>query len=390
MKKYHRGLITVSVLFVAIIATVAAIGWRADTEPEVATPHFGLSAIAEQLGDITRIAITPTDEWLLVASREGSIRALRYGDSQWKLQGALFYTLPATSELHLTGLTVSADFNRTGDVFALYSANDAQVQHNRIMRLQFTVIDGQAEAQQPTLIYDQVASDPTVHLGAAASVIINDVGHLLVSVSSGNDAQLARNLNSEQGKILLMQRDGSNPLGARPYPEASRIQVIGVSDVQSLQLNADDPDSRFAIIDHSVFGDRLLYAPLLAASGKPDFGWDGSQLSFQKGQLYGWDDSENIHDVAFYPGRYANVPASSATESNLLLTARGSDTKHSAIYLGHLVASDNTFTLSLQTLTDQIIIGTTESLSGLASNESLGTVYFGGEDGALYQLKPSL
>mgnify|MGYP003392876087 CR=1 FL=1 len=309
---------------------------------------FKISKLADNIGSISRIRITPDGSTMLVATLSGNIIAFNKINGEFKRQDKPFFSLKTNlpgfppRESGLSGLVFSADFEKSGDVFLLYSfLEDKDVLKNRITRVHFTKEKNEAYGEAPVLIFEGNTDSETSHqIEGGVGVMVKGVSHLLFNVGDATKADNAGDLKKEAGKVMLIQRDGSSPLGERPFPDYPKIQSINLRNAFDIAFNPYDPFKRFAIGDTGMDRfDRFLYLKIADLSGMPQKGlnlaWNGTEESLQlpvkdenisgspEGVLYRWNPTETVTDVVFYPGGTGGIPSSNANESYVLLNVWG-------------------------------------------------------------------
>ena len=167
---------------------------------------------------------------------------------------------------------------------------------------------------------------------------------------------------------MLMQIDGSNPMGARPYPRYPKIQAIGVRNVYDLSVYL--PTAEVYFTDNGPeANDRLVIAPLFNAN-QFDFGWDGTPASMLTATENGEDKPQYIVDSWPTPVAPVDIIADSLGRYmvNVFSTPRSATTE---MLLGEKVGDEWE--------TTQIVrpTGAVGNILGLALSFRSGTLFFG-------------
>ena len=111
-------------------------------------------------------------------------------------------------------------------------------------------------------------------------LMIEGKPHLMFLIGEGFDGKRAQNPEEEGGKVILIQEDGSDPVGPRPFVENPKVEAIGIRNAYVVAKNDGDPQKRYLIADTGPNKyDRLIYTKLGSGENlKPiNFGWDGNQ-----------------------------------------------------------------------------------------------------------------
>lgn len=321
---------------------------------EVHTPYnFKISLLASNLGQISRLRMSPDGTTLLVGTLAENIYAFRKQNGVFVKQEKPFFN-PKTNlpgfppeESGLSGIVFGADFEMSKDLFLLHAARTGQTEDgdeilkNRITRLRVVEHADGIYGEDPMLIFEgNVSSQPSHQIQGGTALVIQGKAHLMFNVGDTIDAQKSHDLSKDAGKVMLIQRDGSNPLGPRPYPESPNVQAVGLRNAYDIVMNPYDPEHRFAIGDTGTDRfDRLLYGKLIDMTGEtngaPDLKWDGTNESLEKPVpdvnlpwspemvLHRWDPTQTVNDIVFYPGGVGGIPASNDRASYALLAIWG-------------------------------------------------------------------
>lgn len=422
------------VLVLACIAVLAAAAWfwaSGSMAPKVTekptlnytpvdTKHFRVSLFAENMGSLTRIRFTPDGDTMLVSTLNENIYAFhRVGDKFVKQEKPFFSLktgLPGfpPEESGLSGMVLGADFETSGDIFLLYTANEKEQLKNRVTRITFKRDGDDVIGTNPTLIFEgNTISQPSHQIQGGVGVMIGGVGHLMFNVGDAVEAKNAHDLSKEAGKVMLIKRDGGAPLGPRPFPQNPKIQAIGLRNAFDLALNPFDPLGRFILGDTGTGNnDRLIYGKLLDTQGKSNQGidlqWDGNDPSLEKSildlntsgtpemVLHRFAPTQTIDDAVFFEGGWGRIPKSDAKTSNVLLSIWGqtgstNNTPGKKILLGKLDISGSQprITLSDFIVRSELGQGKMGHPLGLAVDPKTSAIYFGDIiEGNIYKVEP--
>lgn len=248
---------------------------------------YMVEIVSSKLASPTRIKLTPNGNHLLVSLATGELVALdRRGDG-WSEPYVVtkvetkFPGFPP-DEAGLTGIILSGQFAENGKIFLLYTfkEEDGEIQ-NRISVVTIKEDKGKLTGSDPKLVYQaNIAGAGSHQITDGVAIEIEGKPHLVFSVGEGFDGKRAQNPAEEGGKIILIQEDGSDPLGPRPYSENPKVEAMGIRNAYVMAKNPKDADGRFLIGDSGPDKyDRLIYTKLATGqTAKPlNFGWDGDQ-----------------------------------------------------------------------------------------------------------------
>lgn len=309
-----------------------------------------LTRIAQDLGPIVRTEFSPDGRVLLVGRLSGEVLALvrdAADPTVWQLQADPVVTI-ATSfpgfppdENGLSGIAFAADYTTSQEVFFAYTIKlDSGLFRNRVARMKLVETAGRWSGEDLTDIFEANAPTAASHqIQDIEGVLVQEQSHVLFLVGEGFKAERALSLAEEAGKLMLIQRDGQDPLGTRPYPDSPKLQAIGIRNAPDLAINSHDPARRIAIVDtgHDNY-DRLIYGKFLDEAGGRltglNLGWDGSTESLAADRsdpnspgtpntmLYRWDPTETATNVVFHPGK-GRIDAATEQEVSIFINLFG-------------------------------------------------------------------
>ena len=390
---------------------------------EVQPGTFKINVLTDQLGTITRIKISPDGEMMLVSDLAGTVWVFRKeqnsegiveNDGNFVKQEKPFYKIETgftgfPNENGLTGIAFGADFSDSKDIFLLYAIDlGKDGAKNRITRISYEE-DGSGNL---------VGTDP-VNVFAGAHQIQNGLGvmiqgkpHLLFSLGENYNPPDSKDLTKEAGKIMLIQRDGSDPVGTRPFSGHPKICTKGIRNVYGFDIDLNDPELRVAFLDNGPnLNDRLGYAKLIDPDGELaggyDFNWDGEDDPITKvvpdinvqsspnSLLHIWDQTVSPDEVIFYPGK-GTIPASDDKTSYALVllfgqTGTSDNEKGKEILLAKIDRSSFQPKVSFTTLIHRSDKATEFAGNplGLAYDPVTLKIYFGDlVEGRIYEVEP--
>lgn len=246
---------------------------------------FEISILAKDLAAPTRLKITPDGEYLLVTQITGEVLAFKRMGAGWE-NSPLLITKVNTKfpgfppdEAGLVGMVFSKDYLKNGKLFLLYTYKDKDGKtKNRISESVLRERNGNLTGSKPKLIYEaNIAGNPSHQITDAINVDVEGKPHLLFLIGEGFDAKRAQDPSLEAGKLILIQEDGSRPLGTRPYPQNPKIQALGIRNGYVLAKNPLDSEGRIALTDTGPdHYDRVIYTNPFRKNSL-NFGWDGDE-----------------------------------------------------------------------------------------------------------------
>jgi hypothetical protein len=362
-----------------------------------------VSIFDEEIAGISHIEITPDGNYMLVATLQGTIWVYQNIDGMFRRQTKPFFTLSTSQpgfppeEAGLTGIGLGADFESSGDVFLTYSfAVEKKSFRNRVMRLTFSKKGKNVVGTSPTQIFEAKTPGSGSHqIQKGVGVMVEGKPHFIFTIGEGFVSERALDPNEEAGKVMLIGRDGSDPVGVRPFPESPKVQALGIRNAPALARNP--VNGNIAIGDTGPNNyDRFLYGKLFDPEGKNahpiSFNWDGSEESLQKGAkdiydnnkemiLYRWSPTETAVNISFF--EHEKLPTLTADRQYVLVDLFGRTGEKGirpgkSIMLGILShGATNSITLSP-------LIGQTEEGKntlghpiGLAVDPKTRDIYFG-------------
>lgn len=251
---------------------------------------YDISLVASSLTGPSRVKITPDGNFLLVTQLTGEVLAFPKEKNSWtdkpyqlaKVETA-FPGFPP-EEAGLTGLALSSDFQHEGKIFLLYTFRDSDKKvQNRISSINVKLINNKLEAELPKQIFQaNIEGNVSHQISEGIGIKINNIPHLMFLIGEGFKGERAQEPKLEAGKVMVIQEDGTNPVGQRPYPQFSKIQALGIRNAYNLAENPFDLHERFLIADTGPNKyDRIIYTTLYDKNGKSqrqiNFKWAGKE-----------------------------------------------------------------------------------------------------------------
>jgi glucose/arabinose dehydrogenase len=206
------------------------------------TPQFVNDRVVIGLDEPTQIAWTP-DGRMLIAERDGTIWIVPPGSSQ-VLPTPLIQVpnVETGDERGLLGLTVDPQFTQNGYIYVYFTHSTL---HNRVSR--FTVSGNTASAASEFVLWQNPFESAIWHQGG--DIHFGPDGDLYVSVGDHLNGLSAQDLDSYNGKILRMTRDGVAPTD-NPFYDGSgpNLDVIWARGLRNPFRFAIDPATGKVII----------------------------------------------------------------------------------------------------------------------------------------------
>lgn len=335
----------------------------------------------EDAKQITQLEITPDGNYMLLGTLSGTVWVYHRIDGVFKKQTDPFFVLETAQpgfppeEAGLTGIVLGSDFETSGDVFLNYSyALEEKSFRNRITRVTFTKKRDKIVGVSPKQIFEANTEGSGAHqIQDGLGVMIDGKSHILFTVGEGFKAERALDPKEEAGKVILIQRDGSIPIGERPFPESPKVQALGIRNAPAIALNS--LNGKIAIGDTGPDNyDRFLYGNFYNKDGKNNqklsLNWDGTEDSLKKASLdlydgnkdmilYRWAPTNTAVNIAFY--KNDKLSKLNSSQQYVLVTLFGrtgekSNSPGKKIMLG-VLQNGTRNTLSLSPLIDRASIG---------------------------------
>lgn len=260
----------------------------------VYTGSLAISIVDSMLASPTRLKFAPGGQFLLVAQLMGEVVLYKREGEEWRRQQQPFVTLPdlnVTGERGATGLFFGAEFDPAAadpekrDVFITYQQFMEGRFVDRIARLTFTEQDGAYIGTDALVIYEgPEPSGPAHQVQDGMGFLYEGAPHILVAFGDAFKQDAAQDPAMEnRGKMLLMQREGSPPLGTRPYPEQPLVQAVGLRNPYGMLMLPPELDARRRVLGmengHVEF-DRMWLLEAVDFGHEEDapvnLGWSGS------------------------------------------------------------------------------------------------------------------
>ena len=207
-----------------------AAGNRTTSAPVTVTiastgPRFVNERVIIGIDEPTAMTFTP-DGRMLIAERDGTVWVVQPGASQVSPTPFLQLSgVPTDNERGLLGITVDPAFASNGYVYAYYTHSSLR---NRVSRFQAT--GNAAPASTEFVVWQNIVNANVWHQGG--DLHFGPDGYLYISVGDHLASQTAQQLNSYNGKILRVTRDGAapadNPFNDGAGPNLDAIWVRGL------------------------------------------------------------------------------------------------------------------------------------------------------------------
>ena len=245
----------------AAVLAVALVGATLTT-PKTAAQDVSVEVVASDLATIWAIDFAP-DGRIFLTERGGRVRTVRGG----QLEPEPWMTLDVVevAESGLMGLALDPSFADNGYVYVAYTYATADGgMQNRLVRL---------------------CEDPTTGRGAFDTVLLDDIrgarvhdgarvkfgpdGKLYWTMGEAGSPELAQNLESWNGKILRINRDGSIP-DDNPFP-GSPIYSYGHRNSQGLAWQPGT--GRLYATEHGPSGQQSCCDEVNYVQPGMNYGW---------------------------------------------------------------------------------------------------------------------
>ena len=386
-----------------------------DTKPtyKAASTISTTVSVFDEVAQVTQIDISPDGNYMLVGTLGGTVWVYQRVDGVFRRQSKPFFVLKTSQpgfppeEAGLTGVVFGADFAESGDVFLLHSfAFEKKSFRNRVTRVQFVKRGNRVVGINPEQIFEANTAGTGSHqIQDGIGIIMAGKPHLLFTVGEGFEGERALDPTKEAGKVMLIQRDGKEPLGVRPYPESPKVQALGIRNAPAIGMNPKN--GKVAIGDTGPNNyDRFLYGVVFDKAGfntqKLSFNWNGTEESLKKGAsdlydakkemvLYRWVPTETAVNIAFYENQKLPKLKENQTYALVVLfgrTGEKNNTPGKKIMLG-VVEEGNQNKLSMSPLVDRAEAGEGKlgHPIGLGVDRTTGDIYFGDiMEGRIYKV----
>ena len=309
-----------TVIVVAALVGVVWMGWKVlsgnlgttdgestlpiSTEYATDVPLRVVQEVAADLGPVTRVEITPDDKLMFVTTLTGKVWVFENQNGQFVKQAEPLYEMSlgwrAGAENGLTGLIVSADWISNKQIFLLYAkSGNGRTGENQILKLKVGKPADKYVATNSTVIFTSNSAAGGAHqIQGGFGVRVEGKPHIVFAIGDNYRPAEARDLKKEAGKIMMVQEDGANPMGARPFPQYPKVQVLGIRNVYDLARNPEN-DWVFWTENGPDVNDRVVYAPIFDADKQFDGNWNGKGDSLAK--IVVNDESKPEYVIKLWP-----------------------------------------------------------------------------------------
>ena len=251
---------------VAVAAALSLIGGGLPRTAQAAPPSVTATEIAGGLSIPWDIAFAP-DGTMLVTERAGRVRVYSGGHAGAALLRTV--TIPdvwQVGEAGLMGIAVDTDFASNPFVYVCASRTPGGASpRNEVLRYE---LRGDGSWRDPVVLIGGMAA-ANVHDGCALEM--DRHGLLWVTMGDANNAALAQNRDSLNGKVLRINRDGSVP-GDNPVIGGLRNQVFSMGHRNPQGIAFRPGTDQVYVVEHGP---------------QPSHGDDEVNL-IQAGGNYGW------------------------------------------------------------------------------------------------------
>ncbi len=242
------------------------------THAQVYPAGFAQAHVAGSLRLQTAVAFAP-DGRIFVAEQSGNVRIIKNNVPLT----TPFVTVPvdARGERGLIGIAVDPDFLTNNYIYVYYTHTvNGSAPRNRISR--FTATNDVATGGETLILNLEPLSSALIHNGGALH--FGPDGKLYVAVGENANTFSAQNLDSYNGKLLRINKDGSVPEG-NPFPTGSeqrrRVWAYGLRNPFTFSI--DHETGKIFVND---VGQALWEEINDATVGGRNFGWPMTEGRF--------------------------------------------------------------------------------------------------------------
>ncbi len=206
----------------------------------------------------SRLRLSPDGQWLFLTQLRGTTYVYQRQTEGWDFQEASFFDLGdlgVVNEAGLTSIALAPGFDPESpersrrEVFLSYQTRTDNGNVNRISRVVAGMDAGNLVGTDPEVIWTGTGPTGDAHqVQDVHAFEMRGRAHLLALVGDGNEPSSAADPSTDAGSVVLMQRDGSDPLGARAWPDFPKRQAIGVRNAYSMVMLAPEVDPRQGIV----------------------------------------------------------------------------------------------------------------------------------------------
>lgn len=235
-----------SVVAVAMLAAclAALLWWKVEPARSATTVPQGFTdSLVAQVSDPTAMAVAP-DGRLFVAEQTGALRVIKNG----QLLPKPFVTVTTSPSFFrgLLGVTLDPKFSQNRYVYVFYTATSPTL-HNRVSRFRANGdVAGSGHGEKVLLELPPLGGQSGQYGGALR---FGAGGKLYVGVGDDTSAANAQSLNTVNGKILRINRDGTipttNPFYASTSGNNRAIWALGLRQPFSLDFRPGTPSRMF-------------------------------------------------------------------------------------------------------------------------------------------------
>ncbi len=243
----------------------------------------------------SRLRLSPDGQWLFVTQLRGITYVYARGPDGWRFQDTAFFELGdlgVVNEAGLTSIALAPGFDPESpesaqrEVFLSYQTHTDSGNVNRISRVVAALDSGKLVGTSPEVVWTGTGPTGDAHQvqDVHAFEMLGRV-HVLALVGDGNEPSTAADPSTDAGTVVLMQRDGSDPLGARAWPDFPKRQAIGVRNAYSFVVLPPEVDARRGIVaveNGNSANDRAWLKRLVDFQGEQalahDLGYRGSDI----------------------------------------------------------------------------------------------------------------
>ena len=195
---------------------------------------YQVNTITDTLEQPWSIAELPEGNGFLITEKAGRLLHVDHSGNATTIDGtpAVFFK----SQGGLLDVALDPEFASNQQLYLSYSGGDANTNRTTVMRAK---LSSDLLSDSEIILEVQPSKKKAAHFGGKLAFLPD--GTLLLSVGEGFEyREQAQSLNSELGKLLRINRDGSAPT-SNPFPQvAPRVYSYGHRNPQGLVVDPED------------------------------------------------------------------------------------------------------------------------------------------------------
>lgn len=203
------------------------------TALHVEAANYQVNTITDTLEQPWSIAELPNGNGFLITEKAGRLLHVDHSGNATAIAGTpdVFFK----SQGGLLDVVLDPEFASNQQLYLSYAGGDAGTNRTTVMRAKFS---GELLSDSEIILEVQPSKKKAAHFGGKLAFLPD--GTLLLSVGEGFEyREQAQSLNSEMGKLLRVNSDGSAP-ASNPFPKvAPRVYSYGHRNPQGLVVDPE-------------------------------------------------------------------------------------------------------------------------------------------------------